>query len=236
MITDDVFNQTYCKIKNEFVSGRLPSDFPKAIILGGQPGAGKSALVSAISVSGNGYVFINGDTFKVYHPDFENLGYTAEIQAFSSKVVERLIDELSTERYNLIIEGTMRNVRVPLRTAKLLVGRSYVVAAYIIAAYKEDSWASTIMRANAMEKAGEQPRYVSRSIHDEAVNLLPENVETLVDSALFENVVIMDRSREVLYNMADGIGKNPRYILECIIHGREISHDSSLDDDLEPGM
>lgn len=40
-------------------------------------------------------------------------------------MAEALIDRLSNERYNFIIEGTLRTSSAPLRTARLLRGRGY---------------------------------------------------------------------------------------------------------------
>ena len=54
-------------------------------------------------------------------------------QKFSPQVTERLIDKLSREKYNLIIEGTLRTSAVPLKTAELLKSRGYQVELAVLA-------------------------------------------------------------------------------------------------------
>ena len=39
---------------------------------------------------------------------------------FAGKMVEAVIDKLSSLKYNLIIEGTLRSAAVPINTATLL--------------------------------------------------------------------------------------------------------------------
>ena len=57
---------------------------------------------------------------------------------FSSVLrTERLIEEAIKRKCNIIIEGTMRNPDVPLKTAQKFKDAGFRVEAYIIAAPKE---------------------------------------------------------------------------------------------------
>lgn len=215
------FDSIFTRIKKSVCEYKQPSSTPRAVLLGGQPGAGKSTLSSIVDERTEDYVFINGDSYKSYHPDFGVMGYSPEVQSFSNKIVERLIEELSDEKYNLVIEGTMRNVLVPMKTAKMLGEKGYISEAYVIAACKEDSWNSTLRRAEAMVRRGLVPRYVSREIHDEAAEKLPENVKKLCDSGLFEDVMIMNREKEELYRFSRDVDKDPSEILSSVINHEE---------------
>ena len=128
------FDEIYNGLKCCAIKEANAVDFPKAIILGGQPGAGKSSLITQLCVRQNkNVVVISGDDFRKEHPRFNQLyaqygdDYVDYTQKFSSQVTERLIDELSREKYNLIIEGTLRTSAVPIRTAELLKSRGYHV-------------------------------------------------------------------------------------------------------------
>ncbi|MCB6981844.1 zeta toxin family protein, partial [Bacteroides uniformis] len=50
---------------------------------------------------------------------------------------EKLIEEAIKRKCNIIIEGTMRNPDVPLKTAQKFKDAGFTVEAYIIAAPKE---------------------------------------------------------------------------------------------------
>ena len=88
-------------------------DRPRAVLLAGQPGAGKTELSTMlISQLDGDAAFINGDDYRRYHPNYRAL-YAEHgsdcakfTQSFSSAVTERLIGTLSDHRLNLVIEGT----------------------------------------------------------------------------------------------------------------------------------
>lgn len=130
--------------KEKLLQGITPSTNPIAIIMGGQPACGKSFLLE-IAKSDNidkKFLSINGDLYREFHPEKAKLikdpiKYPIETQIFSSVFTEKLIEEAIKSRYNIIIEGTMRNPDVPLKTAKMFKDAGFRVEAYIIAAPKE---------------------------------------------------------------------------------------------------
>lgn len=65
----------YRKIEAHHFSGTTPQDSPKVIILGGQPGAGKSGLLEASKQDfpGCNVVSINGDELRYYHPQYREI-------------------------------------------------------------------------------------------------------------------------------------------------------------------
>jgi len=65
----------YRKIEDHHFSGTTPQDKPRAIILGGQPDAGKSGLLEASKQDfpGGNVVAINGDELRYYHPQYREI-------------------------------------------------------------------------------------------------------------------------------------------------------------------
>ncbi|HET2551749.1 TPA: zeta toxin family protein, partial [Streptococcus pneumoniae] len=62
------------------------------------------------------------------------------------KMVEYLVTELSHFEYNLLIEGTLRTIDVPKKTAQLLKNKGYKVQLALIAAKPKLSYLSTLIR------------------------------------------------------------------------------------------
>ena len=111
-----------------------PVDRPRGILLGGQSGAGKSTLHMVYKRElANNVIVINGDEYRSAHPRFAQIQREFGIAApahtakWAGAMVEALVDALSGEHYNLIIEGTLRTSAVPMKTAALLRERGYSV-------------------------------------------------------------------------------------------------------------
>lgn len=216
----------------------LPSDNPKAFILGGQGGAGKATLHSILSLNVPNIVVIDGDRFREKHPNFEIIqrihgdnaaNYT---QSFSNNIVVALIEKLSDEGYNLIIEGTCRRADVPMKTCNDLKEKGYHVELAVMCTDANVSWQSTVDRYNAMSALGLTPRAVPFDKYTETVNALPQNIETLYKSGVFDDIALYDRDRNCLYRFTESPDINPRDIVEYKLY--EFSEQTEEDeDDLE---
>lgn len=161
-------------------------EHPNAILLAGQPGAGKTELSSMmISELAGDAAFINGDDYRRYHPNYRQLyrefGFDSVqmTSPFSNTVTEELIEKLSDLRFNLVIEGTGRTVYVPKSTAELLTAKSYTVKMAVIATRPEKSLISTLRRFYQMSEGGTIPRATAISARDNIVAALPGNLDTL---------------------------------------------------------
>lgn len=84
--------------------------------MGGQPAAGKTALITHIRNQhpDTSFVVINGDEFRAYHPHYKAI-YTRygtdaphHTQPFSNALVEWAKAECIANRYNFIIETVRR--------------------------------------------------------------------------------------------------------------------------------
>lgn len=243
LYTDKEFDRIYKQIRRDLTIRKEPEKMPVspvAAVLGGQPGAGKSTLTKAILKNNENTIVIDGDAIRERHPHLEDIqaeykeDYPKVTQPFVSKMVETLLDDLSNDKYNLVIEGTLRDINVPLKTASLLSDKGYITELYIIATNKELSWASTILRGDAMKERGEIPRYVDRAHHDKVCDTLAENVCEIIDRGIFDNVVILDREQNVLYDMLETPEKDPKEILDLIMNEElEQTQMQSLDQMIE---
>ena len=182
-------------------------EYPVAILLAGQPGAGKTELSTMLLSQMRGdAAFINGDDYRRCHPNYQKLyaAYGSDsvsmTSAFSSAVTEGLIGQLSDAGRNLVIEGTGRTVEVPKSTAELLTGKGYRVEIAVIAARPEVSLASTLLRFYQMNEGGTIPRSTALEAHDNIVSVLPENLDALWTLSSISRVSIWDRELTLLYD------------------------------------
>lgn len=180
---------------------------PRAILLTGQPGAGKTQLSTMMLTQMDGdAAFINGDDYRRYHPHYRELfaQYGSDavpmISPFSNTVVERLIDDFSERRFNLIIEGTGRDAGVPRTTSAKLATKGYQVELATIAARPEVSLTSTLLRFCYMNAGGTIPRATALEAHDAVVRLLPGNLDTLRSCKSISRIRMWDREQSLLYD------------------------------------
>jgi adenylate kinase family enzyme len=179
-------------------AGVRPSSQPVAILLGGQPAAGKSSLAEAAKKnhSNRKFLVINGDNYREYHPEHNNIinnniqNYSKETQIFSNVFTEGLIKEALDKKYDIIIEGTMRNPETPLKTAEQLKNAGFRVEAYAIAAPSVFTEISIFNRyQEEVEKKG-AGRLSDMSAHNEAVKGLPESLDALYKNNAVDQISI----------------------------------------------
>ena len=184
------------------------SSAPHAVILGGQSGAGKTTIHRVKMVESKGdYIVIDGDTYRAQHPHFRELQEKYGVDSveytkmFAGKMVEAVIEKLSSLKYNLIIEGTLRSAAVPINTATLLKSKGYTVDFCLIATKPELSYLTTQLRYLEMLVVDPlQARATPKGHHDGIVKSLVANITELEQSGVFESIQVYKRDLEQVYN------------------------------------
>ena len=103
--TEEEFQIELKTILNFYISRYETQEKPKAFLLGGQPGAGKSKLEYLINTQEK-CAFVSGDDFRKYHPRFEELNniYGQEsskhTQEWAGKMVENIVQKLRKKKIN----------------------------------------------------------------------------------------------------------------------------------------
>ena len=216
--TDDELEIKFKEILEYYKSMYSPTENPKVTLLGGQPGAGKSGLENLINIKKN-YVSISGDDYREYHPRFKeiNLEHGREAskytQQWAAEITEKLIRELRKEKYNLIIEGTLRTAELPLKEANAFKKAGYEVELNVVVVKAEKSRLGTLERYEAMLKQDKVPRMTPKEHHDLVVNNIGNNLEIIYNSKAFDNIKLFDRGNNLLYNYKENPDINPKDIL-----------------------
>ena len=225
--TSAQFAEQYRSIKQWVTAHFSRVRNPKAFILGGQPGAGKTSLQYLIQKQDRNVIVINADAYRKFHPFFfeiqrkygtDSPKYT---QPFINQVTEQLIDELSTESYNLIIEGTLRTATVPLNTCRALKDKGYRVELHVIAVKRAISYESTLLRYELAIQQGEIPRATAKAHHDMVADAIADNLDIICRSKTFDDIRLFDREGKCLYSTA--IRELPSNMERAVLDG-EWSH------------
>ena len=193
-----------------------PVDAPQAYLIVGQPGAGKTTMARLFtSQLKKNVIFISGDEYRRFHPRYDTLvkehGDDAVFytQKFAGQMTEALIDELSSRKYNLIIEGTLRTVEVPAKTKFLLDRRGYDVTMAAILVRPEVSYLSTIMRYEKFKQLGSTPRKTPKDHHDLVVSSIVKNIDFLHRTKEFPHIQLYNRQGERLCDTKETPDINP---------------------------
>ena len=217
--TNEELELAFQKILKMYISSYSPSKNPKVFLLGGQPGAGKSGLENMLNLKDE-YISISGDDYREYHPRFKeiNLEYGKEAskytQQWASQITEKLIEKLAKEKYNLIIEGTLRTAQLPLKEADRFRKLGYEVELHVLVVKPEKSYLGTLLRYEEMIKWGKIPRMTPKEHHDLVVKNIGDNLEIIYNSKAFDNIKLFNRENNLLYNYKENYDINPKNILE----------------------
>ncbi|UUM57076.1 type II toxin-antitoxin system toxin PezT [Streptococcus suis] len=204
--------------------GKTIPNQPRAIFLGGQSGAGKTTIhrIKQKEFQGN-IIIIDGDSYRSQHPDYlalqdkygkDSVDYTKE---FAGKMVEHLVDELSTQGYHLLIEGTLRTTQVPRQTAQLLSSKGYQVSLAVIGTKPELSYLSTLIRYEELYAIDpNQARATPKEHHDGIVENLVDNLRELESEKFFDQIQIYQRDRTCIYDSKTDKDSAAEVLQECL--------------------
>ncbi len=218
-LTEKEFHLSFNEIYIDIIEKKKKSINKKAFILGGQPGAGKSGLTRLIEEN-NEVIVINGDEFRKAHPYYLELkekygdDYVKYTSEFSGKVTEKLINKLSDEGYNLVIEGTLRTSDVPIKTANILKDKGYEVELHLIQVRPELSLLGTFMRYEEMLEVGTVARGTPLEHHNQVVEKIPGNIDVIYNKKIFDNIEIYNRPGQKLYSLKETPELNPKDFFE----------------------
>lgn len=196
------------EIVPELTAGLRGADRPAAVVLGGQPGAGKSAMQSVAEKgfdSRGGALAIVGDDLRAYHPEYRALlrendktaAYNTDRD--SGHWVEKLIAYAKEQRFNLVIEGTMRVPEKVAQTLTDLRGAGYTVEARVIAVNERLSTLGIHQRYEKMVADRGHGRFTVPASHEAAYRAMPGTLEMIERERLADRVAVYGRGGVQLY-------------------------------------
>lgn len=208
------------RIKPRLFVDASPSAAPVAVIFGGQPGSGKSAALDWAAVQlaqSGGAVQIIGDDLRDYHPaNAQLMREDDRIAAFytgpdSGRWVEKAIAYAKEQRFNVIIEGTMRDSNVVAATMKGFREAGYTVDARVLAVSFAFSEQGIHQRYELQKATRGQGRMTTPEAHQAAYDGLPVTVSRIEAERLADRLTIYRRGVVSIYEneLRDGVWLRP---------------------------
>ena len=160
-------------IQPVLTAGTPPEDQPSLILLGGQPGAGKSSLTHAILTEQSKPIIpLSGDDLQKFYPDYASLVTRSPLEAgpilaeaTSVWVRDSITHALDTRR-SLLLEGTFHTPEVALNTAQRFKDAGYQTRIIAVATPRHQSLLSATARYLQDRISGRPARFTSLATHD----------------------------------------------------------------------
>jgi hypothetical protein len=189
-----------------FGGWRPNRDDPLLVLLGGQPGAGKTSAQRAVLAANPqaGLVPVTGDDLREYHPDYALLAerFPLEMPAATGPVsgglVRLALDHALTGRYSVLLEGTFRDTGMVAGAVDRFAAAGYRAEVVAVAAPAAVSRLATEQRALGGPWGG-FGRWTPPDAHQAGLEGSPKTLAALEKLPAISRVQVWSRDR-VLYD------------------------------------
>ncbi|MDR2924992.1 MAG: zeta toxin family protein [Azoarcus sp.] len=208
---------------SEKAAGATAQEAPTMVLVGGQPGAGKSTAVGAaiadLSRKG-GFIHIDADVFHEKVEELKEGRFTSsQTHADCKKIAERVRGHAFEGRRNILEEGLFRHHNSLSGLAGHAREAGYRCELVAMAVSREESRLGVLARRERVRDDSGYVRDVPESKQDLGYGGFTENL--LKDAGKFDRVRVMNRESDLLYDSAGG-GKR-RSVHEALEEGRSLS-------------
>ena len=178
-------NRIIEELKHHQISERKASAKPKAIILCGQPGSGRSSQIPMVM------------------QEFSESGAVLLDESQRQDKPQSLFEEALHGKKNLVINATLPNRGL----LKRLREEGYTTSIYVVSAHERESLLSLYQKYEgqlATIGIGNKPKLAE---HDEIYSKLPETLQRIEEEGLSDEIVIRDRKGNEKYSNHQANGR-----------------------------
>lgn len=224
-IFDDVIRPRY---DARIVAPSAQSTF---VLVGGQPGAGKTESLAAAQLRVPAALSVNGDALRLYHPEYAEVMATdplrmpAVTQQAANAWVHMSLDYLRERRASVLMETTLRDPAAVHRTLSEFRDAGYEVQLQLIAVPETVSRLGTLERYLGQVERDGSGRWAPSAVHDAAYERAPESVTNLLRDGLVDRVIVQQRGDVTLLDAVVTPG-DPHVlgnVLDALGDGRAVS-------------
>ena len=189
-ITDEKSEEIFNDILFDFTFAKTTQIKPLGIILGGQPGSGKSFLVNEVKKEfQKDFIFISADDLRLYHPAYASLQQNPEtlqnaanlVNPYASAWTERLIKHCIENKFNLIIDSTLGgNVNSVYQTIDMLRENDFSFHIRLMSVPALISKLSIFLRYESQFREKGFARWTRMEDHDDRFEKIPQVLEQIL--------------------------------------------------------
>nr|WP_237398294.1 zeta toxin family protein [Rathayibacter rathayi] len=203
------------------------SDRSVIILIGGQPGAGKTRASEEVLArhTQTRPIPLVGDEFRQFHPAYEQLLATdpanmaPATDAAVGRWVRMAIDYAREHRYSVLVEGTFRRPEITLAEADAFHRAGYFTHVVALAVPAPVSRNSTLHRAVADARRGGEARWTPLDAHERGYAGTPRTIAAAEVSDAVDRITIYNRAGQALY---DGHRRGDGHVLDGAVTALEI--------------
>lgn len=184
-VRDRIFQEKILTDPN--FANATPQERPKAIILGGQPGAGKGTLAERTRIELDGdAVTIDPDALREQDPRLAKFRseypyeWSSKTHSFASESADRLLEATSAQKKNLVFDTTLSNGKwASEELIPDLRAKGYDVEIRVVASPKLESELGVDKRFTDKLDTEGHARYVPEGARDAIYEKLPGSLDTI---------------------------------------------------------
>ena len=237
-LPDDEFASLFREgVASPALNCTTPIAMPHAVLLGGQPGSGKStvARASAAWFGSNNFVHVDVDRLRELHPAYFPILANPVTTKLAPSAVQRdcslwadmLRDSAMTSKRNVLIENTMRSPDQVRESTAALRKAGYFIEAKIVAVHAQSSEVSLLQRYEHEMQAVGYGREMPVVYHDLAACGIIDTVLVIERDKLVDHLQIFDRRGKTIYEneLVNGEWVNKPIGASVMHEFREASYD-----------
>lgn len=224
------FDRTIVPVYLEPQREPAPAGRPRFVSVGGQPGAGKGAVLAEMQRVLPGAVVVNGDDLRRFHPAYEQTMNhdpfrMPEVTAAAAGAwVGMSTEYLRATGTSAIVETTLRNETMLRGEFEAFRAAGFETELRVVAVPLPVSRAGTVARYVEQVKDYGTGRWTPGAAHDEAAANVRGTVRELVAAGAVDRVVVQDRDGNVFLDAraaAGGADLGER-VAEAVDHARDV--------------
>jgi predicted ABC-type ATPase len=186
----------------------LPQERPRAIIIAGQPGAGKEGFAKDAQrelAETGGAVLIDPDRLRQWHPSYGRLlreddkAAAERVHADASQWAKELRRDAIEGRRNIVLDATLNDKDKARELLGQLRNAGYEIEVRALAVHQRDSRQGVHARYENAKAQGGAARWVPEGAQDEAYNGMPVALGHIERNGWADKISVVRRDGTVVY-------------------------------------
>ncbi|WP_231972200.1 zeta toxin family protein [Nocardiopsis alborubida] len=202
---------------------RSPGQRPRAVIIGGQPGAGKSSAQKLVRDElGTGVALYDGDEFAESHPNYKEIvaqypfdGHNIAGQHLPDDLYRRCMDHLRAgdTKYDVVASHPLGRADWAEGWVKGFSDEGYHVSVAFVATHESNSLLGIADRYQTARDQHGGGRWLPAQVHDRFYSEIPDVAHHLESRGLVDSMYVTNRDGDLLYENHRGPDGNMRHQL-----------------------